>query len=148
MSSQLQQLMHFLSSLPRTSNGSERTSSRSSPAHERSIGFEFEERPDQLLLNFTERFRTPDGRMIADGPQHFKKSVVEWVKFHTFELQEMYAFLREREEIVQRDIDHVDDDTIRTFLKVKLAEIQAQLIWMAHNVTGTYREIQRRRRAE
>jgi len=89
--------------------------------------------------------------VISDGPRAFKRSVVKWAKFHCFELQNMYACLREREEILLREIDKIDkhkEPALFIYKKASLEEARRSLIWMAHNVTGSRAEVARRRRGD
>lgn len=160
MSSPLSQLRLFIGLPPPPSSVDATKSECSSPATAKPLGFDFgEEKPDQISLNLTERFVTTEGKVIEDGADRFPNSVVEWTQFTVFELQEMFAMLREQEEIVQGEIaaaeraeeplvDGATNEDVAKFLRIRLREIERQLIWMAHNVTGTYREVQRRRRAE
>jgi len=89
--------------------------------------------------------------VIPDGPRAFKKSVVKWTKFRSFELQTMFACLREREEILLKDYEKARAAKAELWLidtKARLEEVRRSLIWMAHNVTGSRAEIARRRRGD
>lgn len=98
--------------------------------------------------------------MIFDGPKHFRRSIVKWAKFREFELQQLFAALREKEEVLQKDLGSERDfsvgivncltsrdDMVRAaFALGRLHEVQSQLAWMACNVTGSRAEVERRRR--
>jgi len=89
--------------------------------------------------------------MIPDGPRAFKKSTVKWTKFRSFELQMMFACLREREEILLKDYEKARAARAELWLidtKARLEEVRRSLIWMAHNVTGSRAEVARRRRGD
>jgi hypothetical protein len=100
---------------------------------------------------------------IADGPERYPDSAVLFTFLAHERLREMFAYLREREEIVQTDLKKelplvtwqdlvafitqfvpaqqkatVGEKVVRAMMtiraKTRLEEIESLLIWMAHNV--------------
>ncbi len=102
--------------------------------------------------------------MIFDDPKSFPNSVVKFTKFKHFELRYMYAYMREAEELLQREVlvlgkggklkeakDLIESAYERPDLLlfrriVELLAYQKMLIWMTHNVTGSLAERANRRR--
>lgn len=102
--------------------------------------------------------------MIFDGPKKFPYSCVKHTLFRHHELQQMFAYLREYEEMLQEEVSdlgtpeevkHVreliekcdDNPKMRLFRKaIELYMVQKNLLWMSHNVTGSDAERALRRR--
>lgn len=87
--------------------------------------------------------------MIPDGPKRFKNSCVKWTKFKTHELRTLFACLRERESILQKDL--VDaraagNEALQGFKTAQLHEVERWLCWLVANVTGSRAEVARKRR--
>lgn len=102
--------------------------------------------------------------MIFDSPDMFPNSCVLFTKFKHFELRHMFAYLREREETLQKDVTKLGNDKeveeIAQMIEnapqnrkshlmrqvIELVSVQRSLIWMTHNVTGSPEERALRRR--
>jgi hypothetical protein len=82
--------------------------------------------------------------MIHDGLKKFPLSVVKFTKFRSYELQQMFAYLRERESIFQTDIEKYRGTLKEELCRAQLHEIEAQLVYMATNLTGDSNEVYRR----
>jgi hypothetical protein len=91
---------------------------------------------ETFKLNVKNAAREEQNIQIHDGPDFFKTSVVEYVRFPTFELRLMFAYLREKEQCLQDDVHRykVADSPAWKYFKVKLQEVEAMLIFMAHNI--------------
>lgn len=74
------------------------------------------------------------GRFIHDGPSYFQKSVVIYTRFENANLRQMFAYLREKEMLFQQDAKRFKGTPRGEELKVRLAEIETQLIWMVANL--------------
>ena len=74
--------------------------------------------------------------MIFDGEDAFPDSVVHYVKFKHFELRLLFAYLREREMILQKDIERFRGTLKGDYVKQELSVIESLVIWMAHNFRG------------
>ena len=102
--------------------------------------------------------------MIFDGPKLFPFSCVKYTRFRHHEITQMFAYLREYEEMLQEDISNLgtaeevkhvraliekaeENPSLRLFRKaIELYLVQKNLIWMTHNVTGSDEERALRRR--
>jgi len=73
-------------------------------------------------------------RFIHDGPSYFTTSIVLYMRFESRALRQMFAYLREKEAIFQKDIEAEGDTPKGKVLKCRLAEIETQLIWMVTNL--------------
>lgn len=78
--------------------------------------------------------------MIFDGPGNYPDSVVEFTKFRSFELRQMFAYLREREMILQKDCERFKGMPEFELYLFELRIIESVIIWMAHNVAGNIPE--------
>lgn len=78
--------------------------------------------------------RAERGRFIHDGPKFFQTSVVLYVRFESAALRQMFAYLREKESLFQRDITNETDERKLAVLKCRLYEVETQLIWMVSNL--------------
>lgn len=65
--------------------------------------------------------------MIHD--REYSRSVVSSVKFYSAELRQVFNYLREREDVLVRDLDHNNPVS-----KALLREIRAVLIWLVTNI--------------
>lgn len=68
-----------------------------------------------------------------DGALCYPNSCVAFVRLRHAALRRMYSYLREREAVLQKDIERsrgTDDGAIAL---IRLQEVESQLIWMAHN---------------
>lgn len=74
-------------------------------------------------------------RQIPDGPYYYPESVVIYSRFKSFPLRAFFAYLREKEHYLQRDILKHDGLPIVEVLRARLHEVEAHLIWMAANLT-------------
>lgn len=74
-------------------------------------------------------------RQIPDGPHYYPDSVVLYTRFRSFPLRALFAYLREKEHYLQKDIIRFDGLPIASVLKARLEEVEAHLIWMASNLT-------------
>jgi hypothetical protein len=74
-------------------------------------------------------------RQIPDGPAYYPDSVVLYTRFKSFPLRAFFAYLREKEHYLQRDILKHDGLPIAIHLRARLQEVEAHLIWMATNLT-------------
>lgn len=74
------------------------------------------------------------GRFIHDGPTYFPNSVVIYTRFETAKLRQMFAYLREKEMLFQKDLKQYAGTPRGSELRVRLAEIETQLIWMVANL--------------
>ena len=74
-------------------------------------------------------------RQIPDGPAYYPESVVYYTRFKSFPLRALFAYLREKEHYLQKDLTRYDGAAIVPLLKAKLEEVEAHLIWMASNLT-------------
>lgn len=73
-------------------------------------------------------------RMIFDSETAFPNSVVHYVRFGSYALRQMYAYLREKEHLFHNDIKRYKGTSKEVEVRVRLEEVEAHLIWMAHNV--------------
>lgn len=73
-------------------------------------------------------------RFIHDGPRYFLNSVVIYTRFETAKLRQMFAYLREKEELLRRDLETHRGTARETELRFRLLEIETQLIWMTANL--------------
>jgi len=72
--------------------------------------------------------------MIFDGEEAFPNSVVHYIEFPSFPLREMFAYLREKEELLQRVLKNEPKGTfVYAVTAIKLEEIEGQLIFMVSN---------------
>ena len=76
-------------------------------------------------------------RQIPDGPNYYPDSVVYYTRFKSFPLRALFAYLREKEHYLQKDIIRYTGCPIMDTLRAKLEEVEAHLIWMASNLTRT-----------
>ena len=74
------------------------------------------------------------GRFIHDGPHHFPKSVVLYTRFETSRLRQMFAYLREKELLFQKDIIQFQSTPREYETLIRLREVETQLIWMVANL--------------
>jgi hypothetical protein len=74
------------------------------------------------------------GRFIHDGPTYFRDSVVLYTRFDTAKLRQMFAYLREKEQLMRKDLDAFRGTPRETECKIRLLEIETQLIWMTANL--------------
>jgi len=72
--------------------------------------------------------------MIFDSEKHYPKSVVLYTRFSTYPLRQMFAYLREKEKYYQADLVKYRGTRLEDEIRVKLREVEAQLIFMAHNL--------------
>lgn len=84
--------------------------------------------------------------MIFDGPDAFPKSCVLFAWFRAFQLREMFAYLREKEQLFQHEIEKHRGTVAEQVYRHKLEEVEAHLIWMAHNVASEPPPTPRKRR--
>lgn len=73
-------------------------------------------------------------RFIHDGPAYFPTSVVIYTRFDSAALRQMFAYLREKEALFQKDIIQFKGTQKELELKIRLLEIETQLIWMTANL--------------
>lgn len=74
-------------------------------------------------------------RQIPDGPTYYPESVVFYTRFKSFPLRALFAYLREKEHYLQKDIIRYDGAAVVPMLRARLEEVEAHLIWMATNLT-------------
>jgi len=74
------------------------------------------------------------GRFIHDGPSYFPNSVVLYTRFETAALRQMFAYLREKEMLFQRDVKRHSGTMWGNEIQIRLGEIETQLIWMVANL--------------
>jgi hypothetical protein len=72
-------------------------------------------------------------RFIHDGPQFFPNSVVLYTRFESAKLRQMFAYLREKEQIMQADLVRDYPVLRKAELKQRLIEVESQLIFMVAN---------------
>lgn len=72
--------------------------------------------------------------MIFDSEDAFPNSVVVYVRFRNYHLRQMFAYLREKELLYQDDLRRYAGTKKEFDVRARLEEVEAQLIWMAHNV--------------
>lgn len=73
-------------------------------------------------------------RMIFDSEDAFPNSCVHYTCFETYSLRQMFAYLREKEMYLQDDIKKHDGTEHGKHLTIRLEEVEAHLIFMAHNL--------------
>lgn len=73
---------------------------------------------------------------IPDGPGRFPNSCVLFSYFRTPDLRVMFAFLRQKEEILQKSLEQSFDQTERMIVRAKLHEVEAHLMWMSSNLSS------------
>ena len=73
-------------------------------------------------------------RFIHDGPEYFRTSVVLYTRFENRALRQMFAYLREKEAIFQKDLEAEKTSPKGRVIQCRLAEIETQLIWMVTNL--------------
>lgn len=83
-------------------------------------------------------------RMLHDGESYYPNSCVYWTRFKSFELQQLFAYLREREQILRTDILK-SDGPLKALYIAQMRQVQSTLIWMVQHATGMPREIELRR---
>ena len=71
--------------------------------------------------------------MICDSDKHFPKSIVPYTNFGDWRLQQMFAYLRQRECVTQRSVATASGAR-HVAMKLKLEEIEAHLIYMTNVV--------------
>lgn len=74
-------------------------------------------------------------RQIPDGPAYYPDSVVLYTRFKSFPLRALFAYLREKEHYLQRDILKHEGLPVVPHLRARLQEVESHLIWMAANLT-------------
>ncbi len=74
------------------------------------------------------------GRFIHDGPSYFQNSVVLYTRFETAALRQMFAYLREKEDLYKKDLNAYRGTSREQELRFRLKEIETQLIWMTANL--------------
>lgn len=79
--------------------------------------------------------------MLFDSESQFPGSVVRYTKFASYELRQMFAYLRHKEHLLQQEIQRLGKESeIARIKTVELRTVEGALIWMAHNVTGSAHE--------
>lgn len=73
-------------------------------------------------------------RFIHDGPSYFPKSVVLYTRFENANLRQMFAYLREKESLFQKDVITYQGTPRGLEMAIRLREIEAQLIFMTANL--------------
>lgn len=110
---------------------------------------ELEDEPKEqldLLLSFTISVPGGTGKVIYDGPNRFPESCVEYTVFRSFPLQQMFAYLREKELMLQLDVKRYQDFPREWEVrKARLHEVESNLSWMVQHATGDLVESKRRR---
>ena len=71
--------------------------------------------------------------MIFDGESRFPNSCVMFTKFESYSLKQMFAYLREKEMYLQEDVKRFRGTHKEIEVRARLEEVEAHLIWMAHN---------------
>lgn len=74
-------------------------------------------------------------RQIPDGPTYYPESVVFYTRFKSFPLRALFAYLREKEHYLQKDLIRYEGAAIVPQLRARLEEVESHLIWMATNLT-------------
>jgi hypothetical protein len=72
--------------------------------------------------------------VYLDGTTKYPDSVVIYCWFPNYSLREMFGYLREKEDTIKRDIRRHAGTRMEILLRARLEEVEAHLIWMAHNV--------------
>jgi hypothetical protein len=83
--------------------------------------------------------------MFFDGPDHYPKSCVVWCWFPTYDVREIFSYLREKEWILQRDIQRFKGTAFELITRGRLEEVEAQLAWITDNIRSTLKPPPRRR---
>lgn len=88
-------------------------------------------------------------RMIPDGPERFPGSCVRFVFFNDYRLRALYARHREREAILQKEMqgfrESKDWEQFRSRLE-RLQEVESVLVFMAANLNPDAQSTWRPRR--
>lgn len=72
--------------------------------------------------------------MIFDSEELFPNSCVHYVEFPSYPLREFFAYLREKEELLQRALKNEPENTkMWAVLKIKLLEVESHLYFMVAN---------------
>lgn len=74
------------------------------------------------------------GRFIHDGPHYFPESVVLYTRFEVSAIRQMFAYLREKESLMKKDVATFAGTLKEVELRHRLIEIETQLIWMVSNL--------------
>lgn len=82
--------------------------------------------------------------MIDDREERFPNSCVDRTWFESYELRQMFAYLRELEDVLQRQVKAANEQE-KPLLLDKLRFVEKWLYWMVNNVTGSPEEKYRRR---
>lgn len=72
--------------------------------------------------------------LFHDSEQRFPESVVKYQKFKSPHVNYMFSYLREKEDVYKRDLIMAKNTDYERIIKARLYEVEAQLIWMSHNI--------------
>ena len=86
------------------------------------------------MARSTRAYGLDRGRFIHDGPGYFPTSVVIYTRFETSALRQMFAYLREKEELFRKDLIAFEGTTRAQEIAYRLQEVETQLIWMTANL--------------
>lgn len=75
--------------------------------------------------------------MIHDSSEgRFKNSSVPYTRFRSHGVRQMFAYLRDREDVLKRDISRLPPGEELSQAKMSLVEVESQLLWMFTNLKG------------
>lgn len=77
--------------------------------------------------------------MFLDGDDEYPNSCVVFCWFPTFALREMFGYLREKEDVLQRDARRYRGTTHGAMTWARLQEVQDHLAWMTANIRSIRR---------
>ncbi len=77
--------------------------------------------------------------MFLDGDDEYPNSCVVFCWFPTFALREMFGYLREKEDVLQRDVRRHRGTAHGAMTWARLQEVQANLSWMVSNIRSITR---------
>lgn len=72
--------------------------------------------------------------MIFDSEEAFPNSVVVYVRFTGYPTRQVFAYLREKELMLQDDLRRYAGTPKEAETKIRLQEVEAHLIWMVSNL--------------
>lgn len=73
-------------------------------------------------------------RQIPDGPTVYPDSCVMYVRFRSYPIRQLFAYLREKERFYQQDVKRWQGFQMEFAARARLEEVEAQLCWMAANI--------------
>lgn len=77
-----------------------------------------------------------DMRQIPDGVRHYSKSCVIYTRFVSYPLRSLFAYLREKEAVLQSELQRARGTRFEEVARARLQEVEAHLIWISSNIVA------------